>query len=78
MRMHSLTPGETLKAVGIGILTAVPLTAVMLPAFKFGIDPMPKPPSLAFAETLFGRELPPPVGLLFHVAYVTFREEFDP
>ena len=72
MRIHSLTPKEALKAVGIGIVTALLLSAVMVPAFKFGIAPMPKPPSLAFAETLFGRDLPLPVGLLFHVAYVTF------
>ncbi len=72
MRIHSLAPKEALKAVGIGILTALLLSAVMVPAFKFGISPMPKPPSLAFAETLFGRGLPMPVGLLFHVAYVTF------
>ncbi len=72
MQIHSLAPKEALKAVGIGILTALLLSAVMVPAFKFGISPMPKPPSLAFAETLFGRGLPMPVGLLFHVAYVTF------
>ncbi len=72
MQIHSLTPKEALKAVGIGIVTALLLSAVMVPAFKFGISPMPKPPSLAFAETLFGRDLPIPVGLLFHVAYVTF------
>ena len=53
-------------------MTALLLTAVMLPAFKLGVAPMPKFPSLAFAETLFGRDLPLPVGLLFHVAYVTF------
>jgi hypothetical protein len=72
MQIHSLAPKEALKAVGIGIVTALLLSAVMVPAFKFGIAPMPKPPSLAFAETLFGRDLPLPVGLLFHVAYVTF------
>ena len=72
MQIHSLTPKEALKAVGIGIVTALLLSAVMVPAFKFGISPMTKPPSLAFAETLFGRDLPIPVGLLFHVAYVTF------
>ncbi len=72
MRIHSLAPKEALKAVGIGILTALLLSAVMVPAFKLGISPMPKPPGLAFAETLFGRGLPMPVGLLFHVAYVTF------
>lgn len=43
----------------------------MVPACKAGISPMPKPPSLAFAETIFGRTLPLPVGLLFHIAYVT-------
>ena len=72
MQIHSLTPKEILKAVGIGVLTALLLSAVMLPAFKLGIAPMPKLPSLAFAETLLGRDLPLPVGLLFHVAYVTF------
>ncbi len=72
MQIHSLTPKEALKAVGIGIVTALLLSAVMLPAFKLGIAPMPKLPSLAFAETLFGRDLPLPAGLLFHVAYVTF------
>ena len=72
MQIHALTPKEVLKAVGIGIATALLLSAVMVPAFKFGIAPMPKPPSLAFAETLFGRDLPLPVGLLFHVVYVTF------
>ena len=72
MQIHSLTPKEALKAVGIGIVTALLLSAVMVPAFKFGISPMPKPPSLAFAEILFGRDLPLPVGLLFHIAYVTF------
>lgn len=44
----------------------------MVPAFKTGISPMPEPPSLAFAESLLGRPLPLPVGLLFHVAYVAF------
>ena len=67
-----LTPKETLKALGIGVLTAVLLSAVMVPAFKFGIAPMPKPPSLAFAQLLLGPNVPLPVGLLFHVAYVTF------
>ncbi len=72
MKIQWLTPKETLKALGIGILTAVLLSAVMVPAFKFGIAPMPKPPSLAFAQVLFGPNVPLPVGLLFHVAYVTF------
>ena len=52
-------------------MTSLLLSAVMVPAFKLGISPMPKPPSLAFAESVFGRALPLPVGLLLHVAYVT-------
>jgi hypothetical protein len=72
MKIQWLTPKETLKALGIGVLTAVLLSAVMVPAFKFGIAPMPKPPSLAFAQLLLGPNVPLPVGLLFHVAYVTF------
>ncbi len=72
MNIRWLTPKDTLKALGIGVLTAVLLSAIMVPAFKFGIAPMPKPPSLAFAQVLLGPNVPLPVGLLFHVAYVTF------
>ena len=61
-----------MKALGIGVVTALLLTAIMVPAFKFGIAPMPKPPSLALAQLLIGPDVPMPVGLLFHVAYVTF------
>ena len=72
MRIHRLAPREALKALGIGVVTALLLTAIMVPAFKFGIAPMPKPPSLALAQLLIGPDVPMPVGLLFHVAYVTF------
>ncbi len=72
MKIQWLTPKETLKALGIGVLTAVLLSVVMVPAFEFGIAPMPKPPSLAFAQLLLGPNVPLPVGLLFHVVYVTF------
>ncbi len=71
MRMHILTPKEVLKAVGVGIVTAALLSAVMVPAFRLGISPLPNPLGLAFAETLLGAPLPLPVGLLFHVVYVT-------
>lgn len=60
------------KAALVGLATAILLSAIMVPAFRAGIAPMPTQPSLAFAERLFGRPLPLPVGLLFHVAYVTF------
>ncbi len=72
MHIRNLTSREWLKAVGVGIVTAILLSAVMVPALKFGISPLPKPLGLAFAETVLGRILPLPVGLLFHVVYVTF------
>lgn len=71
MRVHSLTSKDWLKAVAAGIGTAVLLSAVMVPALKLGLSPLPKPLALAFAETVLGRALPLPLGLLFHVAYVT-------
>ncbi len=72
MQIHRLSRNEALKAFGIGVVNALLLSAVMFPAFKFGIAPMPKPPSLALAQLLIGPDVPMPVGLLFHVAYVTF------
>ena len=72
MQVDHLTPKEWLKAFAAGISTAILLSVVMVPALKLGISPLPKPLGLAFAETVVGRPLPLPVGLLFHVAYVTF------
>ena len=72
MRIQRLSRNEALKALGIGVLTAVLLSAVMVPAFRLGIAPMPEPPSLALAKLLLGATTPLPVGLFFHVAYVTF------
>lgn len=71
MHLHKLTPTELLKAIGIGIGTALLLSAVMVPALRLGISPLPKPLGLAFAETVLESPLPLPAGLLFHVAYVT-------
>lgn len=61
-----------LRAIGIGVAVAILTAIIMVTLLKAGMSPFPKPPSLAFAETLVGRGLPMPVGLLFHVAYVTF------
>ena len=58
----------TLMGIIISIITAI----VMIVLTKTGISPFPKPPSLAFAETIIGHQLPMPVGLLFHTVYVTF------
>ncbi|MSU91257.1 hypothetical protein GE300_16875 [Rhodobacteraceae bacterium 2CG4] len=64
--------GFWLRAFGIGIAVSILTAAIMLAAIAAGMSPFPKPPSLAFAETILGRSLPLPVGLLFHTAYVTF------
>lgn len=61
-----------IMAIGIGVAVSILTAAVMVTLLKTGVSPFPKPPSLAFAETLLGRSLPMPVGLLFHTAYVTF------
>jgi len=72
MRLHKLSTREWWKALGVGIANGLLLSAVMVPALKLGVSPFPKPVGLAFAETVLGRPLPLPVGLLFHLAYVTF------
>ena len=61
-----------LKAIGIGIAVSVLTAIVMVVLTKTGVSPFPRPPSLAFAETLLGKTLPMPIGLLFHTVYVTF------
>jgi len=61
-----------LRAIGIGVLVSVITAAVMVALTFAGLSPFPKPPSLAFAETVLRRTLPLPVGLLFHTVYVTF------
>lgn len=60
------------RAIGIGIGVSILTAIVAVILLKTGISPFPQPPSLAFAETLLSRNLPMPVGLLFHTAYVTF------
>lgn len=72
MRFPALSLKDLAKAIGVGVAVAILLSAVMVPAFKLGVSPLPKPLGLAFAETLLGRSLPLPVGLLFHVVYITF------
>ena len=69
--MQPMTPKDYAKAIGVGVVTAVILSLVMVPAFKAGISPLPKPLGLAFAQLILG-EVPLPVGLLFHIVYVTF------
>ncbi|HEY1288768.1 MAG TPA: hypothetical protein VGF58_10630 [Burkholderiales bacterium] len=73
---HSLSGKQYLISIGVGVLTSVILSAIMVTALKIGVSPMPAPVSLVFAQTLFGTDLPLPVGLLFHVAWVTFWSVF--
>jgi hypothetical protein len=61
-----------IRGAALGVVNGVLLSLIMVPAFLAGIPPMPEPPSLAFAEAVLGEGLPMPVGLLFHLAYVTF------
>ncbi|PVY77373.1 hypothetical protein C8D92_10358 [Tamilnaduibacter salinus] len=58
------------RTVVVGLITAVIPSLFMVPMFKLGLSPMPAPPSLEFAEMVLGRDLPMPVGLLFHLLYV--------
>ena len=76
MNWHNLSGKQYLKAVGVGVLTSIVLSAIMVTALKSGVSPMPAPVSLVFAQTLFGTDLPLPVGLLFHVGWVTFWSVF--
>jgi hypothetical protein len=69
---HWPSTREWWRAVGVGIATAVILAVLNVIAVTSQVSPLPKPLGLAFAETLFGHSLPRPVGLLFHLAWVTF------
>lgn len=71
MTAQNLTAKDYGKAIGVGIVTALVLSAIMVPAFQAGLPPMPKPPSLAFAERIFGPGVSLPAGLALHVVYVT-------
>jgi hypothetical protein len=70
--MQALKGKDLWKAIAVGIGTALILSVISVTGMKTGISPMPKPLALAFAETIFGQKLPLPVGLAFHVAWVTF------
>jgi hypothetical protein len=71
MKWHALNGSDLAKAVGIGIAVSIVTAAFMVAAFKAGMSPLPKSLGLAFAETLLGRTLPLPVGLLFHAVWTT-------
>jgi hypothetical protein len=71
VEFHALSRREWGKAVIVGITTGAILALLNIIALKSQLSPLTKPLGLAFAETVFGRQLPLPVGLLFHLAWVT-------
>ncbi|MGE5271499.1 MAG: hypothetical protein ACM3JG_17700 [Thiohalocapsa sp.] len=71
VEFHQLSGREWAKAAAAGLAVGVILAVINVIALKSHLSPLPKPLGLAFAETLFGRALPLPVGLLFHLAWVT-------
>lgn len=60
------------KAAGIGLIDAVIITAIMLPLVLGGVLPIDKPFAVSFVKALFGDATPLPVGIAFHLVYVTF------
>ena len=71
MKMRTLDRQDWIRAVAVGIGVSVLTAAFMVATSKAGISPLPKALGLAFAETVLGRPLPLPVGLLFHTVWVT-------
>jgi hypothetical protein len=72
VELHTLNTRKWWKAIFVGIGMGAILAALNVIALKSQVSPLPKPLGLAFAETVFGHSLPLPVGLLFHLAWVTF------
>jgi len=71
MKALRLDGRDWAKAVGVGIGVSVFTAAFMVATIKAGLSPLPKSLGLAFAETVVGRGLPLPVGLLFHIVWTT-------
>jgi hypothetical protein len=71
LQLHSLDAYAWTKAIGVGIGVSILTAVIMAQGLRSGMLPLPKSLGLAFAETLLRRQLPLPVGLLFHTAWVT-------
>jgi hypothetical protein len=69
--LHSLDGRDWAKTIGVGIGVSALTAAFMVAGLKSGLSPLPRPLGLAFAETVLGRQLPLPIGLLFHTVWVT-------
>jgi hypothetical protein len=71
IQFHALNRGELWRSIAVGIATGAILAVLNILALQGHLSPMPKPLGLAFAETVFRTHLPLPVGLLFHLVWVT-------
>jgi len=71
MRFHALPLRQFAKALLVGFLTAIIVSAFMIPLFEWEIPPMPMQPARAFADLVLGPGQPAFVGFLFHLVYVT-------
>jgi hypothetical protein len=71
VHLHSLDGRDWAKAIGVGLGVSVITAALMAIGLKSGMLLLPKSLGLAFAETVLRRELPLPVGVVFHSAWVT-------
>ncbi len=71
MEWHALDGRDWAKAIGVGVAVSILTATFMAAGIKSGVSPLPKSLGLAFAETVLGRTLPLPVGLLFHTVWTT-------
>lgn len=71
MSSYSVTAHDVGKALGLGALVSLIVTALMIPLVLGGLLPVEQPFALTFARALFG-EVPLPIGMLLHVLYVLF------
>jgi hypothetical protein len=71
MKWHPLSGRDWIAAIGVGLGVSILTAAFMVATMKAGVSPLPKSLGLAFAETVLDRSLPLPIGLLFHIVWVT-------
>jgi hypothetical protein len=71
MKWHDLSGQDWLRAIAVGLGVSILTAAFIVATMKAGVSPLPKALGLAFAETVLGRPLLLPVGLLFHTVWVT-------
>lgn len=65
-------PRIWIRGIATGLLAGILTAVVMIALKKNGLSPVPAPLGLAFANALMHRHVPLPVGIGFHLAYVTF------